>query len=151
MICIWFSWCHCHTIISCFSKIQNGSSFWYRPTQVVLEKRPLNVCVCMCVLSKQLNVCVHIVHMCVGNCHTIQCYKLFICCKKILVQNSNVGIKLLKQFDVTLIRRHSVIPRTHTRLWGCSQSKEVPTVVAPCTRRNQMHQCEWCAQCYLSA
>ena len=30
----------------CFSKIQNGLSFWYRPTQVVLEKRPLNDCVC---------------------------------------------------------------------------------------------------------
>ena len=29
----------------CFSKIQNGLSFWYWPTQVVLEKRP---CVCMC-------------------------------------------------------------------------------------------------------
>ena len=32
-----------------FSKIQNGLSFWYRPAQVVLEKRPLNVCVCVCV------------------------------------------------------------------------------------------------------
>ena len=31
----------------CFSKIQNGLSFWYRPTQVVLEKRPLNDCVCI--------------------------------------------------------------------------------------------------------
>ena len=33
----------------CFNKIQNGLSFWYRPTQVVLEKRPLNDCVCVCV------------------------------------------------------------------------------------------------------
>ena len=32
----------------CFSKIQNGLSFWYRPTQVLLEKRPLNNCVCVC-------------------------------------------------------------------------------------------------------
>ena len=24
--------------MSCFNKIQNGLSFWYRPTQVVLEK-----------------------------------------------------------------------------------------------------------------
>ena len=24
MICIWSSWCHCHTIISCFIKIQTG-------------------------------------------------------------------------------------------------------------------------------
>jgi len=43
MICIWPSWCHCHHIISCFSKIQNGLPFWCRLTQVVLEKKPLNV------------------------------------------------------------------------------------------------------------
>jgi len=33
---------HCHPIISCSSKIQNGLPFWCRLTQVVLEKRPLN-------------------------------------------------------------------------------------------------------------
>ena len=44
MICIWSSWCHCHPIISCFSKIENGLPIWCRPTQVVLEKRPLNGC-----------------------------------------------------------------------------------------------------------
>ena len=27
MICIWSSWCHCHPIISCFIKIQNGLTF----------------------------------------------------------------------------------------------------------------------------
>jgi len=27
MICIWSSWCHCHPIISCFIKLQNGSAF----------------------------------------------------------------------------------------------------------------------------
>jgi len=42
MICIWSSWCHCHPIISCCSKIQNGFAFWCRLTQVVLEKKPLN-------------------------------------------------------------------------------------------------------------
>ena len=44
MICIWSSWCHCHPTISCSSKIQNGLPSWYRLTQVVLEKRPLNGC-----------------------------------------------------------------------------------------------------------
>jgi len=44
MICIWSSWCHCHPIISCSSKIQNDLPFWYRLTQVVLEKRSLNGC-----------------------------------------------------------------------------------------------------------
>jgi len=35
---------HCHPIIPCSSKIQNGLPFWCRLTQVVLEKRPLNRC-----------------------------------------------------------------------------------------------------------
>jgi len=35
MICIWSSWCHCHPIISCSHKIQNGLPFfWCRLTQV---------------------------------------------------------------------------------------------------------------------
>ena len=29
---------HCHPVISCFSKIQNGLFFWYQPTHFVLEK-----------------------------------------------------------------------------------------------------------------
>jgi len=42
MICIWSSRCHYHPIFSCFIKIQNGLPFWYRLTQVVLEKKALN-------------------------------------------------------------------------------------------------------------
>jgi len=42
MICIWSSWCHCHPIISCCCKIQNGLPFWCQITQVLLEKRLLN-------------------------------------------------------------------------------------------------------------
>jgi len=38
-------------IVSCFSKIQIGLPLWYRPTRVVLEKGPLNGCVCVCVCS----------------------------------------------------------------------------------------------------
>ena len=45
MICIWSSWCHCHPVISCFIKIQNGLTFWFRLIQIILEKRPLNGCV----------------------------------------------------------------------------------------------------------
>jgi len=35
--------------VSCFSKIQIALPFWYRLIRVVLEKGPLNVCVCVCV------------------------------------------------------------------------------------------------------
>jgi len=46
MMCIWCSWCHCHPIICCSSKIQNGLPYL---TGVGLprmswEKRPLNGC-----------------------------------------------------------------------------------------------------------
>jgi len=37
--------------ISCFSKIQIGLPFWYPLTRVVLDKGPLNGCVC--VIMKQ--------------------------------------------------------------------------------------------------
>ena len=33
--------------VSCFSKIQIGLPFWYRPTRAVLDKGPLNGCVCV--------------------------------------------------------------------------------------------------------
>jgi len=42
MICTWSSWCHCHRIVSCSIKIQNGLPFWCQITQIVLENRPLN-------------------------------------------------------------------------------------------------------------
>jgi len=35
--------------VSCFSKIQIGLPFWYRLTRIVLDKEPLNGCVCVCV------------------------------------------------------------------------------------------------------
>jgi len=34
--------------VSCFSTIPVGFTFWYRLTWVVLEKGPLNGCVCVC-------------------------------------------------------------------------------------------------------
>jgi len=49
IVCIWSSWCHCHPCTP--SSLASFKSrlilpFWYRFTQVVLEKRPLNGCVC---------------------------------------------------------------------------------------------------------
>ena len=39
--------------VSCFSKIEIGLPFWYRLTRVVLDKGPLNGCVCMCYTTKK--------------------------------------------------------------------------------------------------
>jgi len=41
--------------VSFFSKIQIGLPFWYRLTRVVLEKGPLNGCVCVCVYTCQIS------------------------------------------------------------------------------------------------
>ena len=43
-ICIWPSWCHCHSLSLASVKSRLVLPFWYRLTQVVLEKRPLNGC-----------------------------------------------------------------------------------------------------------
>ena len=45
--CIWPSWCHCHSLSLVSVKSWLVLPFWYRLTQVVLEKRPLNGCCCM--------------------------------------------------------------------------------------------------------
>jgi len=49
------SWCHRHSLSLASVKSRLVLPFWYRPTRVVLEKGPLNGCVCVCVLNCSLN------------------------------------------------------------------------------------------------
>ena len=44
---IWPSWCHCHSLSLAPVKSRLVLPFWYRLTQVVLDKGPLNGCVCL--------------------------------------------------------------------------------------------------------
>ena len=46
--CIWPSWCHCNSAVSCFSKIQIGLPFWYWLTWVVPDQGSLKVCAGVC-------------------------------------------------------------------------------------------------------
>ena len=46
--CILPSWCHCHSLSLAPVKSRLVLPFWYRLTQVILEKRPLNGCCCCC-------------------------------------------------------------------------------------------------------
>ena len=46
---IWPSWCHCHSLSLASVKSRLVLPFWYWLTQVVPDKGPLNVCVCVCV------------------------------------------------------------------------------------------------------
>jgi len=57
-------------IISCFSKIQNGLPLWCRLTQVVLKKRPLNVCSSICWFYVK-NIVVHSQHMIDSMCFSV--------------------------------------------------------------------------------
>ena len=56
--CIHPSWCHCHLLSLASVKSRLVLPFWYWPTWVVLEKGPLNGCVCVCV-----HACVNISHL----------------------------------------------------------------------------------------
>ena len=44
--CVWPSQCHCHSQSLAPVKSRLVLPFWYRLTQVFLEKRPLNGCCC---------------------------------------------------------------------------------------------------------
>ena len=43
-VCIWPSWCHCHSLSLASVKSRLVLPFWYRLTRVVLDKGPLKVC-----------------------------------------------------------------------------------------------------------
>ena len=45
-ICIWPSWCHCHSLSLASVQSRFVLPFWYRLTWVVKDKGPLNGCVC---------------------------------------------------------------------------------------------------------
>ena len=45
LTCIWPSWCQCHSLSLASVKSRLVLPFWYRPTRVVPDKGPLNVCV----------------------------------------------------------------------------------------------------------
>jgi len=57
--CTWPSWCHCRSLSLASVKSRLVLPYWYRLTQVVLDKGPLNGCVCVCVCEW---VCVTLTH-----------------------------------------------------------------------------------------
>ena len=54
--CIWPSWCHCHSLTLCFSKIQIGFTFLVPADPGSPRKRAVKlkrVCVCVCMLLQK--------------------------------------------------------------------------------------------------
>ena len=56
--CIRPSWCHCHSLSPASVKSRLVLPFWYRLTRAVLEKGPLNGCVCVWCVCVCLCVCI---------------------------------------------------------------------------------------------
>ena len=52
LTCIWPSWCHCNSLSLASVKSRSVLPFWYQLTQIVLEKGPLHVCVCLWFLHR---------------------------------------------------------------------------------------------------
>ena len=65
--CIRPSRCHCHSLSLASVKSRLVLPFWYRLTRVVLEKGPLNGCVCVCVCVGGCVFGVVFIHF--GSCH----------------------------------------------------------------------------------
>ena len=49
-------WCHCHSLSLASVKSILVLPFWYRLARVVLDKGPLNGCVCVCVLCFEVSL-----------------------------------------------------------------------------------------------
>ena len=56
-ICIWPSWCHCHSLSLASVKSTLVLPFWYWLTRVVPEKGPLYVCCVVVVVKQAVQVC----------------------------------------------------------------------------------------------
>ena len=78
--CIWPSWCHCHSLSLASVKSRLVLPFWYRPTRVVMEKGPLNVCVCVNIFIRCYTV--YIVHLLIFTYHSVPVRRWCLhCCK----------------------------------------------------------------------
>ena len=63
--CIWPSGFHCHSLSLASVKSRLVLPFWYQLTRVILDKGPLNgcVCVCVCAITHDCDM-----HMLTGRC-----------------------------------------------------------------------------------
>ena len=91
--CIWPSWCHCHSLSLAAVKSRLVLPFWYRLTQVVLEKRPLNGCSSSCRASVLCRSWL------VDLCSVVHCSISFSCTQKplmfgIVISNCHHNLKL---------------------------------------------------------
>ena len=116
-ICIWPSWCHCHSLSLASVLSRLVLPFWYRLTRVGPEKGQLNGSVCVCVFA--------CVHACVCVCVYV--------CVRLWVHSWKCSLLLLTQHDLCVWHiqsctdwPHYSICRVRTHLcyaaWNCTTS-----------------------------
>ena len=91
--CIWPSWCHCHSLSLASVKSRFVLPFWYRLTQVVLDKGPLNGCVCVCGWHKSMHQLFRVIIFvweCCWMIHVIPCVAVLSCWWLLLGSNYNI-------------------------------------------------------------
>ena len=70
--CIWPSWCHCHSLSLASVKSRLVLPFWYLLTWVVLDKGPLNGCVCYVRTKSQVSsLCCSTLCVLIIACHHV--------------------------------------------------------------------------------
>jgi len=123
--------------VSCFRiKSRLVSPFWYRLTRVVLDKGPLNVCVCVCVCACVL-ACMRVC-MCV--CVCVSLVTLMFYYMSVVCQSS-------QHADTECSQCPGGVHRGDTRSWSCAEwhprhhrphSRHVGTVHARLLTINQV-------------
>jgi len=74
-------WCHCHSLSLASVKSRLVLPFWYRLTRVVLDKEPLNGCVCVCVAVILWWACLLVCPLAYLTKHTSKLHDIiFACC-----------------------------------------------------------------------
>ena len=141
--CIWPSWYHCHSLSLAAVKSRLVLPFWYQHTWVVLDKWPLNRCVCVCV-----HACVRArMRVCVFQLDHQQC-KGLICPSVHCSQLTPNHLAATHQYVV-------LVPTYMEQTYDCDLQLSpfgIP-VSLPCLAGCKQQQCEmltsrWTAQCH---
>ena len=112
--CIWPSWCHGHSLSLASVESRAVLPFWYRLTQVVPEKGPLNGCVCVHMWSSCSTDSINITQQMLEFSSTV----IFTLCVPMYQLNlqATAEIQLVRQ-TMPYIKQGYHLNNTHTPIW----------------------------------
>ena len=113
--CTWPSWCYCHSLSLASVKSRLVLPFWYRLTWVVLEKGPINGCVCVNgtrqIISTEQVIHLSDIHLGRSDCtcliviYTLNAYQRYYFPNSVLSANNNSHRR-----DITPFCNSSLLP-----------------------------------------